>query len=152
MYNAIIILGPTPCGKTSISVDLAKKLNTEIVSADSVQIYKNLDIGSAKVTDVESQGIKHYMIDVVNPDQNYTVSEYKEEAMKSIKQICAQGKMPIITGGTGFYLTALINNNNYGQCAKDENIRKKYVGKSVSSFYKKGEQNPIKYISKPLTL
>ncbi len=127
MYNAIIILGPTACGKTSVSVDLAKALHTYIISADSVQIYKKLDIGSAKVTEEEKQGIKHYMIDIVEPTEIYSVSNYKDDANKVIQEMWNENKIPIITGGTGFYLSALINNNNYGQCPANEDLRQKYT-------------------------
>ena len=87
-YNAIIILGPTACGKTSLSVDLAKALNTEIISADSIQIYKDLNIGSAKVTEEEMQNIKHHMINIVDCKETYTVSEYKKDASMEQGFIC----------------------------------------------------------------
>ncbi|MBE5734969.1 MAG: tRNA (adenosine(37)-N6)-dimethylallyltransferase MiaA [Clostridiales bacterium] len=126
-YNCIIILGPTACGKTSISIELAKELNTEIISADSMQIYKDLNIGSAKVTQQEAQGIQHHMIDIIPSDATFSVSEYKILAEKIASRMIEESKIPIIAGGTGFYLTALIENNIYGLCEGDNSIRQKYI-------------------------
>ncbi len=89
-------------GKTALSIELAKKINGEIVSADSMQIYKYMDIGSAKPTKEEMQGIKHYMIDFVEPNKRYSVADYKKQAMESIKEILKKGKVPIVVGGTRF--------------------------------------------------
>lgn len=87
-------------GKTSLSIELAKKINGEIVSADSMQIYKYMDIGSAKPTKEEMQGIKHYMIDFVEPNKRYSVADYKRQAMENIREIIKKGKVPIVVGGT----------------------------------------------------
>jgi len=125
-YNSIIILGPTACGKTGLSVALAKALNTEIIGADSMQIYKDLDIGTAKVTNDEKQGIKHHMIDIVDATASYSVAEYRDTALNIAKGIIDSGKIPVIVGGTGFYLMSLIKQQNYASATGDEKIRNKY--------------------------
>lgn len=96
----IVICGPTASGKTALSIELAKQINGEIVSADSMQIYKEMDIGSAKPTKEEMQGIKHYLLDFVSPKDRYSVADYKKDATKAIKEILEKGKTPIIVGGT----------------------------------------------------
>lgn len=102
-YNFIMILGPTASGKTLLSVELAKKLNTEIINADSMQIYKNLNIGTAKPTLKEQGNIKHHLLDFLEPANEYSVSNFKEDASKIIKQLNNTGKTPIVVGGTGFF-------------------------------------------------
>ena len=94
--KVIVIAGPTASGKTKLSVELAKKINGEIVSADSMQIYKYMNIGTAKVTKEEMQGIKHYLVDFVEPDNRYSVSEFKKNAETAIKEIIHKGKTPIV--------------------------------------------------------
>ena len=106
--SVIVILGPTGSGKTSISIKLAKALNGEIISADSRAIYKGMDIGTAKPTKTEMQGIPHWGIDLVNPDERFTVADWKTYTEGKIKDIKARGKVPIIVGGTGLYIDALI--------------------------------------------
>ncbi len=120
----IVICGPTASGKTALSIELAKKINGEIVSADSMQIYKDMNIGSAKPTLDEMQGIKHYLIDCVSPDVRFSVAEYKKEAEKSISEILKKGKNPIIVGGTGFYVDSLIYGINFEEVVLDESYRK----------------------------
>ncbi len=106
--HIVILLGPTASGKTAASVLLAKKLNAEIISADSIQVYKTLDIGSAKPTIEERQGIVHHLLDEVDVDDtNFSVAEYKRRAELAIADICARGKTPLIVGGTGLYVNAL---------------------------------------------
>ena len=111
-------------GKTALSIELAKKINGEIVSADSMQIYKDMDIGSAKPTIQEMQGIKHYMIGVISPDKRYSVAEYKQDAKKAIKEIIEKGKIPIVVGGTGLYVNSLIYEIEYNDIEIDEEYRK----------------------------
>ena len=106
--SVIVILGPTGSGKTSISIKLAKALNGEIISADSRAIYKGMDIGTAKPTKTEMQGIPHWGIDLVEPNQRFTVADWKEYTEAKLKDIKARGKVPIIVGGTGLYIDALI--------------------------------------------
>ena len=122
--KVIVICGPTASGKTSLSISLAKKINGEIVSCDSMQIYKEMDIGSAKPTVEEMQEIKHYLVDFVSPEKRYSVSEYKEDASKAIEEFINKGKTPIIVGGTGLYLNSLIYNIQYNEMEVDLNYRR----------------------------
>lgn len=120
--TVIVIGGPTASGKSKLAIELAKKINGEIISADSMQIYKEMNIGTAKVTKNEMQGICHYMIDIVEPNERYSVSAYKKEAEKCIEKILTKNKTPIIVGGTGLYIESLI----YGIEFQDEEIDEKY--------------------------
>ena len=99
--KVIVICGPTASGKTGLSIELAKKINGEIVSCDSMQIYTDMTIGTAKPVEEEMQGIKHYLIDCISPDTRYSVADYKKDATKAIKEILKKGKVPIVVGGTG---------------------------------------------------
>jgi tRNA dimethylallyltransferase len=121
--DIIVITGPTASGKTGLSVALAKKLNTEIVSADSMQLYENMDIGTAKVTASEMQGVKHHMVDCVSPMTNYSVNDYVCDATVAIDGILEKGKTPIIVGGTGLYINSLIYNFNLTEAKSDLNLR-----------------------------
>lgn len=125
MKNKILIIaGPTAVGKTSLSIKLAKELNGEIVSTDSMQIYKYMDIGSAKITKEEMEGIPHHMIDVVDPSISFSVAEYKEIATKCIDDIISRNKLPILVGGTGLYINALTCNMNFTEAESNEEYRK----------------------------
>ena len=121
----IILTGPTAVGKTNLSINLAKKLNAEIISADSMQIYKYMDIGSAKVTNEEMQGIKHYLVDEVTPDYSFSVSEFQERAYNYIDDITNKGKKVLVTGGTGLYLNSLIYNMDFAKSDANNEIREK---------------------------
>ena len=121
--KVIVICGPTASGKTSLSIELAKKINGEIVSCDSMQIYKDLTIGTAKPTIDEMQGIKHFLIDFVSPEERYSVADYKRDATKAIKEIIQKNKVPIIVGGTGLYLEAIIYNIEYNEIETDLKYR-----------------------------
>ena len=123
--TVIVICGPTASGKTALSIELAKRINGEIVSADSMQIYKDMDIGSAKVTVDEMQGIKHYLIDCVCPNERYSVANYKQDAKKAIEEIINKGKTPIVVGGTGLYIDSLIYEIEYKDIKINEEYRKK---------------------------
>lgn len=123
--KVIVICGPTASGKTSLSIELAKKINGEIISCDSMQIYKDMNIGTAKVTEEEMQGIQHYLIDFVSPDVRYSVANYKNDAEKTIETIIDKGKIPIIVGGTGLYLDSLIYGIEYPKIKFDEKYREK---------------------------
>ena len=123
MEKVIVICGPTASGKTALSIELAKKINGEIISADSMQIYKDMNIGTAKPTPEEMQGIKHYLLDFVSPDERYSVADYKRDAKKAIKEIIAKGKTPIIVGGTGLYVDSLIYEIEYQDIEFDEKYR-----------------------------
>ena len=128
--KVIVIVGPTASGKTALSIELAKRINGEIVSCDSMQIYKDMDIGSAKPTLEEMQGIKHYMIDVVKPDERFSVAEYKKQAEKAIEEILSKGKIPIVIGGTGLYADSLIYSIEYPEIEFDQNYRNKLEKKA----------------------
>lgn len=132
----IIIAGPTAVGKTEISIEIAKRLNGEIVSADSMQIYKYLNIGSAKPTKEEMDGVKHYLIDEIDPRTEFSVSEYKELAKKYIDKILSKGKLPIVVGGTGLYINSLIYKMDFSNTIADPKLRKE-----LEDIYKKfGEE------------
>ena len=118
-----ILAGPTAVGKTNLSLSLARNLCGEIISADSAQVYKYMDIGTAKITRDEMQGIKHYMIDEVFPDESFSVAEFKDRADKYIRNINDNGKLPIITGGTGLYINSLLNNLEFTESISDEAFR-----------------------------
>ena len=120
--KVIVICGPTASGKTALSIELAKKINGEIISADSMQLYKDMNIGTAKVTLEEMDGIKHYLIDFLSPEERYNVSEYKKQAENCIEEILSKGKIPIIAGGTGLYIDSLI----YGIEFQEEEFDKEY--------------------------
>lgn len=121
--KVIVICGPTASGKTALSIELAKRINGEIISCDSMQIYKEMDIGTAKPTIEEMQGIKHYLIDFVYPDERYSVADYKKDAKIAIKEILQKGKVPIIVGGTGLYVDSLIYEIEYPNIEFDEEYR-----------------------------
>ena len=121
--KVVFILGPTAVGKTFFGVQIAKKLNGEIISADSVQIFKGFDIGSAKVTKEEMQGIKHYAIDILQPWEEFSVYDFVEYTKQKIEEIANKRKLPIIVGGTGLYVKALTLGYNFGGVNKDVNLR-----------------------------
>ncbi len=153
--KVVVICGPTASGKTALSIELAKKINGEIVSCDSMQIYKDMNIGTAKPTKEEMQGIKHYLIDFVSPNERYSVAEYKKDAKKAIKQILQKGKIPIIVGGTGLYLDSLIYEIDYQDIEFDEYYRRKLdervIKEGLESLYeeaKKIDPEAVKKISK----
>ena len=104
----IVLTGPTAVGKTDLSIKLAKTINGAIISADSMQIYKYMDIGSAKVTKEEMNGVKHYLIDDLFPDEEFNIVKFKEMALKALDEIYANNQIPIVAGGTGFYIQALL--------------------------------------------
>src|SRR5690606_1599655 len=110
--TVIIIVGPTATGKSDLAVMVAKKLNGEIISADSRQVYRGLDIGSGKITKKEMQGVPHHLLDVYSPKRIFTASKFKIKAEKAITKILKKGKVPIIVGGTGFYIQTIVDNLN----------------------------------------
>ena len=125
MEKVVVICGPTASGKTSLSIELAKKINGQIISADSMQIYDEMDIGTAKPTKEEMQGIKHYLIGNVKPTNRYSVSEYKKDATNAIEETIQDNKFPIIVGGTGLYVNSLIYGIDYPEIETDLEYRKK---------------------------
>ena len=126
MYDLIVIAGPTASGKSELGIKVAKQINGEIISADSMQIYKYLDIGTAKITNDEMQGIKHYNIDVIEPTDSYTVDDFVKSANTYIDNIKSKGKVPIIVGGTGMYIKALLYDYNFAKTNRNDTIRQKY--------------------------
>ncbi|KNY25759.1 tRNA (adenosine(37)-N6)-dimethylallyltransferase MiaA [Pseudobacteroides cellulosolvens] len=123
MNKVIVIVGPTASGKTALSISLAKEMNGEIVSADSMQIYKYMDIGTAKPDLEEMSGIKHYLIDEVNPDEEFSVARFKELVTKYIDEILDKGKQPIVVGGTGLYINSLLYNIDFSETVSDWELR-----------------------------
>lgn len=150
--KVIVICGPTASGKTALSIELAKKINGEIVSGDSMQIYKDMDIGTAKPTKEEMQGIKHYLIDFVSPDKRYSVADYKQDAKKMIREIIKKGKVPIIVGGTGLYIDSLIYEIDYPNIEFDEKYREKLENevneKGLEELYERARKIDEKAIEK----
>ena len=119
MEPLIIISGPTAAGKTDISVKLAKKINGEIISADSMQVYKGMDIGSAKISAQEMQGVKHHLIDILDPFDEFNAALFKEYALAAIKDIRSRGHIPIVVGGTGFYIQGLLYDVDFDKSRGD---------------------------------
>lgn len=123
MQPMVILTGPTAVGKTALSIELAKKINGAVISADSMQVYKHMDIGSAKILPEEMQGIPHYMIDELEPEEEFHVVRFVEMAKKYLAEIYAAGKIPIIAGGTGFYIQALLYDIDFTDQKSDEAYR-----------------------------
>ena len=121
--NVIAIVGPTASGKTALAVEIAKHINTEIISADSRQIFKEFDIATAKPTTEETQGIKHHLIDVVNPDEEFTVADFADRASKIMENLFEQDKTPIVAGGTGLYFRILLENYDMPRVAPNKKLR-----------------------------
>lgn len=131
----VVIGGATAVGKTALSVDLAGRIGGEIISADSMQVYKGMDIGTAKIKEEEMQGICHYMIDVAGPDENFNVFEFKEKADIYIEQIYQNGHIPILAGGTGFYIQAILYDIDFSKEETDSSYRKYLETLSEASLY-----------------
>lgn len=119
----ITVVGPTASGKTSLGVELAKKYNGEVISADSMQIYKYMDIATAKPTEVEKQGIPHHLIGFLSPDESFSVADYVTRAKEKILDVYSRGKTPIIVGGTGLYISSLLKNIEFSESSADEKLR-----------------------------
>lgn len=121
----IILAGPTAVGKTALSIELAKRVNGEILSADSMQVYRYMDIGSAKISKEEMQGVPHHLIDVLMPDEEFNVCRFREMAKKAAADIYARGHIPIVTGGTGFYIQALLYDIHFSEEEDRPAVRRK---------------------------
>jgi tRNA dimethylallyltransferase len=119
----IVLTGPTAVGKTALSIKLARALNGEIISADSMQVYRYMDIGSAKVTPEEMQGIRHYLIDELDPSAEFNVVRFKQMAKEALEEIYSRGKLPIVAGGTGFYIQALLKDVDFTETCEDPALR-----------------------------
>lgn len=142
MDKVIVIAGPTATGKTALSVKLAKLFGGEVVSADSVQIYKGLNIGSAKPTEEEMQGVPHHMIDILEPDESYSVANYCAQTKEIIFQILSRGHVPILAGGTGLYISSLVNNVSFAEEKPDdksvrEELLKELLEKGKEAMHEK---------------
>lgn len=132
----LVILGPTATGKSDLAVKLARKYNGEVISADSRQVYTGLDIGTGKITKKEMRGIPHYMLDVVSPKKVFSVAEWKTQTEKIIVKILADGKLPIICGGTGFYIQSIVDNVVLPEVPPNTKLRKKLEGKPATELFK----------------
>ena len=137
-YPLIVILGPTAVGKTELSLDLAGTLNAEIISADSMQIYKKMNIGTAKVSEKIRDNVPHHMIDIISPEENFSVADYQEYVDKLIKDIINRGKTPLMVGGTGLYINAVVDGFMLPEMEPDHELRKK--------LRKKADKHGNKYV------
>ncbi len=143
-----IILGPTAVGKSDFAVEYAIKNNGEIISADSRQVYKGLDIGTGKITKEEMRGIPHYLLDIVDPKEQFNVDKWKTLAEKAIEDISNRGKLPIICGGTGFYIDALANDISYPDVEHNDKLREELENKSKEEVLNILEKLDKEYIQK----
>ncbi len=121
--KVIVVAGPTASGKTALGIELAKKFNGEIVSADSMQIYRSMDIGTAKATPAERAAVPHHMLDVIEPWEDYSVARYVEDAAACCEDILRRGKLPVIVGGTGLYIDSLVSGRDFAQTQEDKTLR-----------------------------
>lgn len=119
----IVLTGPTAVGKTSLSISLAKAVNGEIISADSMQVYRKMDIGSAKIRKEEMQGVKHYLIDVLDPEEEFHIVKFQQMAKQAMDQIYSKGKVPILVGGTGFYIQAVTRDIDFTEAEQENRYR-----------------------------
>ncbi len=133
----IVICGPTASGKTALGIELANQINGEIISCDSMQIYKEMDIGTAKPTEEERKMATHHLVDFINPNERYSVADFKKDAENTIKEILAKGKTPILVGGTGLYINSLIYNINFKEENIDLEYRKQLEEIDISELYKR---------------
>ena len=142
--QVIVIAGPTASGKTKLAIELAKKINGEIISCDSMQIYKEMNIGTAKPTLEEMQGIPHYMIDIISPEERFSVSDYKTMAEQKIEEVLQKGKVPILVGGTGLYVNSLIYGIEFVEIEYDEKYRqeleKRVETEGLQTLYEEAQQ------------
>lgn len=137
MNKLIVILGPTASGKTGMSIKLAKKFNGEVISADSRQIYKGMDVGSGKVTKKEMAQIPHYLLDVANPKTRFSVVQYQKMALRAIKNIQNKNKIPILVGGTGFYIQSIVDGLVIPEVKPDWKLRKKLEKLTTEQLFTK---------------
>lgn len=136
--KVLFILGPTGVGKSAFAVKIAKKFNMEIISADSVQVYKEFDIGSAKITEAEMEGVKHYGIDILSPTETFSASEFVDYTKEKIEEISLRGKIPLIVGGTGLYVKSLVEGYNFGGTKRHDEFREE-----MEEFAKKEGLNEL---------
>ena len=156
MNKMIVILGQTATGKSDFAVEIAKKINDlsryksgEIISADSRQVYKDMNLGTGKITKKEMQGVKHYLLDVISPKNIFSVSDFQKLANKEIKNIISKNKIPIICGGTGFYIDALVNGTRFPEVPPNKELREKLSNKTAQKLFdilKKLDKNRVENI------
>jgi len=150
LLSLVIILGPTASGKSDLAIKLAKEFNGEIVSADSRQIYKEMDIGTAKVTKKEMNNIPHYLIDIINLNEEFTLAQYKELAVKTIKDIQKRNKLPFLVGGTGLYIQSVVDNLQIPEVTPDKKLRdqlEKQTNQELHNQLKKLDAQALKVIN-----
>lgn len=136
MNKIIVILGQTATGKSDFAVEVAKQFGGEIISADSRQVYKGMDLGTGKITKKEMRGVPHHLLDVVSPrNKTFSVHDFQKLALKKIDEIIKKGKVPIICGGTGFYIDAIVNGNIFPEVPPNEKLRKKLYSKSAIALF-----------------
>ncbi len=140
----LVIVGPTASGKTDLSIKLAKKLNGEIINGDSVQVYKNMDIGSAKIKEEEKCQIKHHLLSYKNPDEDYSVYEFQKDCNKKIQEIKSKGKLPIVVGGTGLYINSIVYEYNNLKEIEDKNLKDKLNLKSNEELFEIVKEEALK--------
>ncbi|EEG78545.1 tRNA (adenosine(37)-N6)-dimethylallyltransferase MiaA [Dethiobacter alkaliphilus] len=138
MEKLLVIVGPTAVGKTAVAIEVAKKLGGEIISADSVQVYRGLDIGAAKPSREEREAVAHHLLDIVDPADNYTVADFQEDAKKAITDITNRGKLPILVGGTGLYVRAVVHGFSFSESGMDEEYR--------AGLHREAEQHGSQYL------
>jgi tRNA dimethylallyltransferase len=136
LKKVLVILGPTSSGKSAMAIQLAKKFNGEVIGADSRQVYRHMNMGTGKVTKKEMQGVKHWMLDVVSPKTDYNVAKFKKAADKIIPEIIKRGKLPIICGGTGFWIKAIVDNIKFPAVKPDWKLRNKLYNYSTERLFK----------------
>lgn len=137
MTRVIVVIGPTSVGKTKMGVELAKAINGEVISGDSMQIYKGMNIGTAKVTSLEMENIPHHCVDILEPDEKYSVKDFQDAVRYHIDEITSRGKVPIIVGGTGLYIKAALFDYEFSEMTDNHEIfRKKYIDYDNEQLYK----------------
>lgn len=149
----LVIVGPTAVGKTELSIEFAKRLNAEIISGDSMQIYKGLDIGTAKITLEEMNGVAHYLIDCYEPNESYSASQFQDDATRAIEKIVSKGKLPIVVGGTGLYIEGLLQDMHFGGVGSDnlairEALQLAFEMHGIAPLYAKLQQHDPKAAEK----
>ena len=149
MKKLVILTGPTAVGKSALSISLAKKINGEIISADSMQVYKGMDIGSAKITKDEMCGIKHHLIDVLEPTDNFDITLFKSMALKAIDDIYSRGNIPIICGGTGFYIQSLLYDVDFSE---EDSTEKERIRNELEEYVSKYGNDALHDILKEIDL
>ncbi len=140
----LVIVGPTASGKTDLSIKIAKELNGEIINGDSVQVYKKMDIGSAKITEEEKKGVKHHLLSYKNPEEEYSVYEFQKDCNQKIKEIRNRGKLPIVVGGTGLYINSIVYEYNNLKEVEDKELKSKLNKKTNEELFELVKEEALK--------